>query len=124
MTEPRLIKQKRNLGSRDKAIKSSHPAKTGTSPRPVETYTFKDDIIDTWFYLLEKSDKLKLPEICRPDEVGRVGGPNYCRYNRILGHPTKSFYQLGDILQAVVDAGALKPHPKQKTVSTDMTSSL
>lgn len=85
---------------------------------------FKNEVVDIQFQLLEKSGKLKLPKICHPDEVGKLGDPNYCTYHGLLGHPTKSCYQLEDILHALVDARALKLRLEQKTVLANTTSSL
>lgn len=64
-------------GRRLKKSLTSQLDKIGISPRHVKAYTFKDDIIDTWFQLLEKSGKLKLLEIRRLDELGKVRDPNY-----------------------------------------------
>jgi len=57
--------------------------------------------MSTWslFKLLQKSNKLKLPEARRPDEVGKIDDPNYCLYHRMLGHPTKSCYIFKDVFK-------------------------
>lgn len=67
---------------------------------------------------------MRLLEVPRPEEMGKVGDPNYCKYHWMLGHPTKSFYQLNDILQALVDAGALKLRPEQKAILAITTAFL
>ena len=46
--------------------------------------------------------------------------PNYCRYHRFLGHPTRRCYAFKDILQNLVNANVLTLKPEQKTVSTNM----
>jgi len=76
------------------------------------------------FKLLNKSNRLKLPEARRLDEVGKTDNPNYCLYHRMLGHPTKSYYIFKDILQALTDAKVLKLHSEQKKVTANMTSFL
>jgi len=76
------------------------------------------------FNLLNKSNRLKLPEVRRLEEVGKTDNPNYCLYHRILGHPTKSYYIFKDILQALIDAEVLKLRPEQKKVIANMTSFL
>lgn len=101
-------------------MSSSQSDKNGISP--TKTYSFKNDIVDTWFHLLEKSSKLKLPKIRHPDEVGTLGDSNYCKYHRMLGHPTKNCYFLKDILLTLVDAGVFKLRPEQMTVTTNATS--
>jgi len=74
------------------------------------------------FKLLQKSNKLKLPEVRRPHEVGKIDDPNYYLYHRMLGHPTKSCYIFKDVFQVLIDVDVLKLHPEQKKVTTDMTS--
>ena len=38
--------------------------------------------------LLEKG-LVELPERRRPEEIGRTNDPKYCKYYRIISHPTK-----------------------------------
>jgi len=42
------------------------------------------------FKLRQKSNKLKLLEAKRPEEVEKIDDPSYCIYHRMLGHPTKN----------------------------------
>ena len=30
---------------------------------------------------------IELPECKQPEDMGKVDGPNYCKYHRIIGHP-------------------------------------
>ena len=92
--------------------------------RPNKQYSFKEEHVDSLFKLLNKSNRLKLPEIRRPDEVGKTDNPNYCMYHRMLGHSTKSCYVFKDILQALIDAEVLKLRPEQKKVTANVTSAL
>ena len=85
-------------------------------------YSFEDEHVVSLFKLLNKSNKLKLPEARRPKEVGKTDDPNYCLYYRILGHPIKSCYIFKDVFQALIDAEVLKLRPEQKNVTTNMTS--
>ena len=73
------------------------------------------------FKLLNKSNRLKLSEARRPEEVGKTDNPNYCLYYRILGHPTKSCYIFKDIFQPLIDVEVLKLCPEQKKVTANMT---
>ena len=75
------------------------------------------------FKLLQKSNKLKLPEIIHPEEVGKTDDPTYCLYHRILGHPTKHCYIFKDVLQALIDAEVLKLRLERKKVTANMTAS-
>jgi len=76
--------------------------------RANKLYTFKDEHVVSLFKLLQKSNKLKLPEIRRPEEVRKTDDPSYYLYHRILGHPTKKCYIFKDVLQALIDAKVLK----------------
>ena len=76
------------------------------------------------FKLLNKNNRLKLPEAKRPEEVGKTDNPNYCLYHRMLGYPTKSFFIFKDILQVLIHADLLKLRPEQKKVIANMTSFL
>jgi len=67
-----------------------------------------------------KSNKLKLPEAKRPEEVGKTDDPNSCLYHRMLGNSTKSCYIFKDVFQALIDADVLKLRPEQKKVTTNM----
>ena len=44
--------------------------------RASKAYIFKDEHVISLFKLLQKSNKLKLPEIRRPDEVGKLDDPS------------------------------------------------
>ena len=63
------------------------------------------------FKLLQKSKKLKLPEVRHLEEVGKTDDPNYYLYHRMLGHPFKNCYIFKDVLQALIDAEVLKLRP-------------
>jgi len=53
-----------------------------------KVYSFKDEQVVTIFNLLDKGNKLKLLEVCRPNEVGRINDPSYCLFYRMAHHPT------------------------------------
>jgi len=81
-------------------------------PHGNKLYSFKDEHVVSLFKLLQKSNRLKLSEIRRPEEVGKTDDPNYYLYHRILGHPTKNCYIFKDVLQALIDAEILKLRPE------------
>jgi len=55
-------------------------------------------IIDSLLMLLNRSNRLKVLEARRPEEVGKTDNLNYCLYHWMLRHPTKSCYIFKDIL--------------------------
>ena len=72
--------------------------------------------------MLNKAEKLKLPEPKNQDDIGKIDHPKYCLYHRGLGHPTKSCWALRDKLQTLVDAGILKLKPEWETATANMSS--
>ena len=81
-------------------------------PRGNKSYSFKDEHVVFLFKLLQKSNRLKLPEIKRPEEVRKTDDLNYYLYHRMLGHPTKNCYIFKAVLQALIDAEVLKLRPE------------
>ena len=77
----------------------------------------------TIFHLLQKENKLKLPEARRPNEVGRTNDPNYCLFHRMVHHPTNKCFILKDKIQALVNAGVLTLKSEQKKVTANMVTS-
>ena len=65
-------------------------SETPGQARASKSYSFKDEHVVSMFKLLQKSKKLKLAEVRRPDEVGKTDDPNYCLYLRMLGHLTRT----------------------------------
>ena len=102
------LKRKNTLATETKSPYKLQPARGGSSlsqPRSNKQYSFKDEHVDLLFKLLNKSNRLKLPEARRPEEVGKTDNPNYCLYHRMLGHPTKSHDIFKDIVHTLIDAG-------------------
>ena len=101
-------KRKETLLTEMKSPIKPQPTRGGSSsssqPCANRQYSFKDEHIDSLFKLLNKSNRLKLPEVRCPEEVGKTDNPNYCLYHRMLGHLSKSCYIFTDILQALIDA--------------------
>ena len=103
------------MATETKSPVKSQPVKgsgSSSQPRASKQYSFKDEHVNSLFKLLNKNNRLKLPEARRPEEVGKTDNPNYCLYHRMLGHPTKSCYVFKDILQALIDIEVLKLRPE------------
>ena len=75
-------------------------------------YSFKDEHVVSFFKLLHKRNKLKLSEAKRPEEVGKTDYPNYCLYQKMVGHSIKSCYIFKDALKALIDMDKLKLRPE------------
>ena len=125
-----LAQSSRSKGKETLAADTTSPAKTQPARgntasgqiRANKQYSFKDEHVVALFKLLQKSNKLKLPEPKRPEEVGKTDDPNYCLYHRMVGHPTKSCYIFKDVLQALIDAEVLKLRPGQKNVTSNTST--
>jgi len=103
-----------------KAIKSGF---NNQEPKfPPKQYSFKDDQVVTIFHLLHKGNKMKLPDVRRPNEIGRTNDPKYCLYHRMVHHPTDKCYVLKDRIQALIDAGVLTLKTEQKKVTANMVT--
>jgi len=89
---------------------------------PPKVYSFKDEQVVTIFHLLHKGNKLKLPEVRRPNEMGRTNDPNYCLFRMMVHHPTSRCYVLKDKIQALVDVGVLTLKSEQKRVTANMVT--
>ena len=51
--------------------------------------------------MLEQLLKLKLIELLeckRPEEIGKVDNPNYCKYHRIISHPIQKCFVLKELI--------------------------
>jgi len=117
---PFQSKRKDTLVIESKSPVKPQPTRGGGSSsqqRANRQYSFKDEHIDSLFKLLNKSNRLNLPEARRSEEVGKTDNPNYYLYHRMLGHPIKSCYIFKDILQVLIDATVLKLHREQKKVT-------
>ena len=104
-------KGKETMAAETTSPVKAQPVRGNAAPgqiRANKQYSFRDEHVVALFKLLQKSNKLKLPEPKRPEEVGKTNDPNYCLYHMMVGHPTKSCYIFKDVLQALIDAEVLK----------------
>src|SRR3954470_14913610 len=114
--------KKKTLAVDTQQASSSRPIGGGFIDRSQVKYSFKDDMVEALFKMLNKGGQLKLPKPRNPEDVGKTDDPRYCLYHRALGHPTKSCWSLKDKLQALFDTGALRLKTEQKTATANMTS--
>ena len=69
---------------------------------PLRQYSFKNEQVVTIFHLLNKSNKLKLTEVRRPEEMEHTNDQNYCLFYRMGHHPTNRCFVLKGKIQALV----------------------
>jgi len=108
-------KRRDPLATEVKSLSNTQSVRGGVTlgqTRANKLYSFKDEYLISLFKLLQKSNKLKLSKVRRPEEVGKIDDPIYCLYHRILGHPIKNCYVFKDVLQALVDAEIFKLRPE------------
>ena len=75
----------------------------------------------TIFHLLHKGNKLKLPEVWRPDEVGCTNNSNYCLFHWRVYHPTSKYFVIKDKIQALVDTSVLTLKSEKNVIANMVT---
>lgn len=66
-------------------------------------YTFDDDDVEQILNELCKAKAIELPESKRPSEVNKTKDHQFCRYHRIVSHPTKDCFILKNIIQEMIN---------------------
>ena len=57
-------------------------------------YPFLDIEVPQMLDQLLELNVIELPEMKRPEEAGKVNDPNYCKYHRLVSHPTQHCFVL------------------------------
>ena len=60
--------------------------------------------------ILEKllaKNVIDLPESKRTEEMNKVGDPRYCKFHRVLGHPTSKCFILKEKVMMLVSEGKI-----------------
>ena len=60
--------------------------------REQKVYPFPNEDVPNIFEQLLQMKLIELPECRRPEDMGKVDDPNYCRYHRIIGHPIQKCF--------------------------------
>ena len=55
--------------------------------REQKVYPFPNEDVPNILEQLLQLKLIELPECRRPEDMGKVDDPNYCKYHRIIGHP-------------------------------------
>ena len=63
-----------------------------------KVYPFLDADMPEMLEQLLKLQLIVLPECKRPEEMGKVDDPNYCKYHRIISHPIQKCFVLKELI--------------------------
>ena len=63
-----------------------------------KVYPFLDADMPKMLEQLLKLQLIELPECKRPEEMGKVDDPNYCKYHRIISHPIQKCFVLKELI--------------------------
>ena len=63
-----------------------------------KVYPFLDADMPEMLEQLLKFQLIELPECKRPEEIGKVDDPNYCKYHRIISHPIQKCFVLKELI--------------------------
>ena len=94
------------IGSRAKSTALTTPDRAKWQEKPKvslreleqKQYPFPDsDVPDMLEQLLEKK-LIELPEPKRPNEKDKVNDPKFCKYHRIISHPTEKCFILKELI--------------------------
>ena len=70
-------------------------------------YPFLDSDVPDMFDEMLKAGMIELPEMKRPEEAGRAGDPNYCKYHRLVGHPIEKCFIFKDKIMELARKGRI-----------------
>ena len=99
---PALVKiSTRNVKANEKRPEGGQQCETRrTSLKEWEqkVYPFLDADMPEMLEQLLKFQLIELPECKRPEEIGKVDDPNYCKYHRIISHPIQKCFVLKELI--------------------------
>ncbi|KAG9453545.1 hypothetical protein H6P81_006449 [Aristolochia fimbriata] len=75
--------------------------------RQAKTYPFPDSDVPGMLEQLLEKNLLQLPEAKRAEDVGKTSDPNYCKYHRLVGHPTEKCFVLKDRILELATQGRI-----------------
>ena len=68
-----------------------------------KVYPFLDADMPEMLEQLLKLQLIKLLECKRPEEMGKVDDPNYCKYHRIISHPIQKCFVLKELIMKLAN---------------------
>ncbi|KAA0033630.1 ty3-gypsy retrotransposon protein [Cucumis melo var. makuwa] len=66
--------------------------------RQKKVYPFLDSNVADMFEQLIEKQLIQLPEGKRPEQVGKVDDPNYCKYHRVISHLVEKCFVLKELI--------------------------
>ena len=72
-----------------------------------KVYPFLDADVPMILEELLTKKVINLPESKRPEEINKVGDPRYCKFHRVLGHPTSKCFILKEKVMMLVSEGKI-----------------
>ena len=85
-------------------------------------YPFPDNQVPEILEHLVKLRILELRESKWPEEVDKVNDPAYCKYHRLVGHPTAKCFVLKDKIMQLVNEGKVMLEEEAETAITNLIS--
>ncbi|XP_068225055.1 uncharacterized protein [Palaemon carinicauda] len=101
-------------------------SKTGGTQRPSykeklnKKYPFPNDQVETILDQVLFNKHLELPEPKRPEEVGQVNDPKYCKWHQMVGHKTSDCWILKDKFEALIKDGIITVEAEDGRVTANM----
>ncbi|KAL6125822.1 hypothetical protein ACLB2K_073874 [Fragaria x ananassa] len=71
--------------------------------RKIFKYSFADEDVEEIFSVLYKENVIELPKLKHPSEVNKTKNSKFCRFHRIVGHPTSDCFVLKNVIQDMID---------------------
>ncbi|OIT05051.1 hypothetical protein A4A49_04639 [Nicotiana attenuata] len=72
-----------------------------------KVYPFQDSDVSTILDELLAKKVIDLPESKRPEEIGKVSDPKYCKFHRVISHPTEKYFVLKEKIMTLVSEGKI-----------------
>nr|XP_009589561.1 uncharacterized protein LOC104086917 [Nicotiana tomentosiformis] len=99
--KPRTVKDKQEIKKRGKFV----PKSESKESMNVNTSSLKVTAKVTIFEELLELKLMELPKMKWPDEAGRTNDSNYCKYNRLIGHPIEKCFVFNEKVMDLADEG-------------------
>ncbi|KAH7865724.1 hypothetical protein Vadar_010358 [Vaccinium darrowii] len=72
-----------------------------------KVYPFPDSEVPSMFDQLLDLKLIELPEMKRPEEANKVNDPNYCKFHRLVSHPTSRCFVLKEKIVELASQGKI-----------------